>query len=78
MVKISENKIAATNVVFIQADMRIADAIALLPFVSYLGLQSLTDKELNYKSIGKHAVTSLLSPSGKNLSQLSMVVEMAE
>ncbi|MBK6378614.1 MAG: S8 family serine peptidase [Chitinophagaceae bacterium] len=71
-------KYTATNVVFIQADMRIADAIALLPFVSYLGLQSLTDKELNYKSIGKHAVTSLLSPSGKNLSGRGITVGIGD
>jgi hypothetical protein len=61
-------KYTDANMIFIQADIDKADAIATLPFVSYVGLQTLTDKELNYKSIGKHAVTSLLSPSGKNLS----------
>ncbi len=71
-------KYGDANVVFIQADMSKADAIAALPFVSYLGLQSLTDKELNYKSIGKHAVTSLLSPSGKNLSGRGITVGIGD
>jgi len=71
-------KFTEPNVVFIQADISKADAIAALQFVSYLGLQSLTDKELNYKSIGKHAVTSLLAPSGKNLSGKGITVGVGD
>lgn len=71
-------KYTEANTVFIQADIGKADAIAALPFVSYLGLQSLTDKELNYKSIGKHAVTSLLAPSGKNLSGKGITVGVGD
>jgi hypothetical protein len=71
-------KYTDANVVFIQADMRKVDAIAALPFVSYLGLQTLTDKELNYKSIGKHAVTSLLASSGKNLSGKGIAVGVGD
>lgn len=66
------------NMVFVQADLSKADAIASLPFVSFVGLQKLTDKELNYKSIGKHAVTSLLSPSGKNLSGRGIAVGIGD
>ena len=71
-------KYTEASVVFIQADMSKVDTIAALPFVSYLGLQTLTDKELNYKSIGKHAVTSLLSPSGKNLSGKGITVGVGD
>jgi len=71
-------KYVESNVIFIQADITKADAIAVLPFVSYIGLQNLTDKELNYKSIGKHAVTSLLSPSGKNLSGKGIAVGIGD
>ncbi|MFM6926402.1 MAG: S8 family serine peptidase [Ferruginibacter sp.] len=77
-VLIVPTKYTETNVVFIQADISKADAVAALPFVSYLGLQSLTDKELNYKSIGKHAVTSLLAPSGKNLSGKGITVGVGD
>jgi hypothetical protein len=71
-------KYTDANVVFIQADLKKVDAIAALPFVSYIGLQNLTDKELNYKSIGKHAVTGLLSPSGKNLSGKGITVGVGD
>lgn len=77
-VLIVPTKYTETNVVFIQADISKADAIAAMPFVAYLGLQSLTDKELNYKSIGKHAVTSLLAPSGKNLSGKGITVGVGD
>lgn len=65
---VQPTKYTEAAVIFVQADMDKVDAIAALPFVSYINLQTLTDKSLNFKSIGKHAVTSLLSPSGKNLS----------
>jgi hypothetical protein len=71
-------KFTDANVVFIQADMEKVDAIAALPFVSYISLQTLTDKALNYKSSGKHAVTGLQSPSGKNLSGRGIVVGVGD
>ena len=71
-------KYTDASVIFVQADIDKVDAIAALPFVSYIGLQTLTDKTLNYKSIGKHAVTSLLSPSGKNLSGKGIAVGVGD
>jgi hypothetical protein len=71
-------KYTDANVIFIQVDIDKTDAIAALPFVTYVGLQTLTDKELNYKSIGKHAVTGLLSPSGKNLSGKGITVGVGD
>lgn len=75
---IMPTKFTETNVVFIQVDADKINAIAELPFVSYISLQSLNDKLLNYKSIGKHAVTSLLSASGKNLSGKGIVVGVGD
>jgi Subtilase family/Secretion system C-terminal sorting domain len=75
---VEQTKYSETGVVFIQVDINKVNAIAALPFVSYIGLQTLTDKELNYKSIGKHAVTSLLSPLGKNLSGKNIVVGVGD
>ena len=77
-VVIEPTKYSDAAVVFVRADTDKADAIAALPFVSYVSLQTLTDKVLNYKSIGKHAVTSLLSPSGKNLSGKGIVVGVGD
>ena len=71
-------KFTVTNVIFIKVDTEKVNTIATLPFVSYISLQSLTDKLLNYKSVGKHAVTSLLSPSGKNLSGKGIVVGVGD
>ena len=71
-------KYSEAAVVFVQIDLSKVNAIAALPFVSYISLQILTDKVLNYKSIGKHAVTSLLSPSGKNLSGKGIVVGIGD
>ncbi len=71
-------KYSDADAIFIQADMDKINAIAALPFVSYISIQSLTDKILNNKSIGKHAVTSLLSPSGKNLSGKGIVVGIGD
>ncbi|MBL7701775.1 MAG: S8 family peptidase [Ferruginibacter sp.] len=75
---VQPTKYSEANVIFIQADIDKVNAITALPFVSYVSLQSLTDKELNYKSIGKHAVTSLLSPQGKNLSGKGITVGVGD
>lgn len=75
---VQPTKYSEADVVFIQADIDKVNAITALPFVSYVSLQSLTDKVLNYKSVGKHAVTSLLSPSGKNLSGKGITVGIGD
>ena len=75
---IVHTKFTEASVVFIQVDLQKVNAIATLPFVSFVGLQSLTDKELNHTSMGKHAVTSLLSAPGKNLSGKGVVVGVGD
>ncbi|MEO6253542.1 MAG: S8 family serine peptidase [Ferruginibacter sp.] len=71
-------KYTATHVVFIQASNDIINAITALPFVSSVSLQSIVDKPLNYKSIGKHAISSLLSPSGRRLSGKGVTVGVGD
>ena len=71
-------KFTDANVVFIQVDKQKVNEIAALPFVSFVSLQSLSDKLLNYKSVGKHAVTSLLSETGKNLKGKGIVVGVGD
>jgi hypothetical protein len=77
-VVIVPTKFKATNVVFIQPSKNNINAIADLPFVSFISLQSITDKPLNYKSVGQHAVSSLLSPSGRNLSGKGITVGVGD
>ncbi|MEO6539402.1 MAG: S8 family serine peptidase, partial [Ferruginibacter sp.] len=71
-------KYTATNVVFIQPTNNIINAIAALPFISSISLQSITDRPLNYKSVGKHAISSLLSLSGRHLSGKGITVGVGD
>lgn len=71
-------KFSSNNIIFIRVNTDKISTIAAMPFVSYISLQSLSDKPLNYKSMGKQAVTSLLSPSGKNLSGKGIVVGIGD
>ncbi len=71
-------KFNSTNVIFIQPSKNNINAIATLPFVSFISLQSITDKPLNYKSVGLHGVSSLLSPSGRHLSGKGVTVGIGD
>lgn len=71
-------KFTTLNVVFIEPEKNIIDAVAALPFVSFISMQSLTDKTLNYKSIGLHGVDALLSSSGRNLSGKGIAVGIGD
>lgn len=71
-------KFTTTGVIYIQPDVSKIDAIAALPFVTAITLQSLADKTLNYKSTGLHAVSSLLSPLGRNLSGKGITVGIGD
>ena len=71
-------KFANTDVIFIRPSGADINAIAALPFVSYINLQSLTDKPLNYKSAAMHGVSSLLSSSGRNLNGKGIAVGIGD
>src|SRR4051812_1508475 len=71
-------KFADANIVFIQPDKNIISNIAALPFVSYIQLQMIGDKVLNYHSIPLHGLSSLLSPSGRNLSGRGVTVGVGD
>ena len=55
------------DVVFIQFNKSLIDAIASLPFVSYIHLQSIIDKPLNYNNKATHGFNALSSSVGRNL-----------
>ncbi len=56
------------SVVFVQPNAALLEAIAALPFVSGITLQSIKDKPLNYNSKGAHSIHALTSPAGAGLS----------
>ncbi|MEO6719815.1 MAG: S8 family serine peptidase [Ferruginibacter sp.] len=60
-------KYDAAGIIFIQYDPKVISAVAALPFISSISLQSITDKLLNYNSIGAHGISGLNSINGKNL-----------
>ena len=71
-------KYDAARVIFIQPDKNIISNIAALPFVTYINLQTITDKILNYKSVATHGVSGLLSPAGRNLSGKNVTVGVGD
>lgn len=71
-------KFNTTNVVFIEPSKNNIDAIAALPFVSFISLQSITDKPLNYNSVAIHGIGSLLSSPGRNLSGKGIAVGIGD
>lgn len=71
-------KYTGIPVIFIQPATQLINAIAALPFVSYISPQNITDKLLNYKSIGLHGISSLLSPSGRQLSGRNIAVGIGD
>jgi hypothetical protein len=71
-------KFTGINVVFIQPTKDNITALAGLPFVNSLSLQSFNNKPLNYKSVGLHGVSSLLTPSGRNLSGKGIAVGVGD
>lgn len=77
-VRIVTTKFTDAPVVFVEASPEKIPAILSLPFVNYLGLQSLTDKSLNYKSIAMHGVSGLLSPAARGLSGRGVVVGIGD
>ncbi|UAY51789.1 S8 family serine peptidase [Ferruginibacter albus] len=61
------NKFEAPSSIFIEIDTKLINAIAALPFVSSVTLQTLKDKTLNYNSVAAHGVSALEAVGGKNL-----------
>jgi hypothetical protein len=71
-------KFDAAGVVFIQPDKNIINRIAAIPFVSYIQLQTITDKILNYKAIGLHGLSGLQCFQGRNLSGRNVAVGIGD
>ncbi|MFT3681692.1 MAG: S8 family serine peptidase [Ferruginibacter sp.] len=71
-------KFTAAGVIYVQADKNIIDAIAAIPFVNSISLQSVKDKPLNDKSIAIHTVSGLISPVGRKLTGRNVSVGVGD
>ena len=66
------------NTIFVQVNKNIVNAIAALPFVSAVSLQSITDKTLNYNSIAAHGISGLNALAGKNLNGKGITIGVGD
>ncbi len=61
------SKFNFSNTILIQSDVSKLNAIAALPFVTYISRQTIKDRILNYTDVSTHAISSVQSISGRNL-----------
>ena len=66
------------NSIFIQVNTAIVDAIASLPFVSSITLETLKDKTLNYNGIAAHGISGLNALNGKNLNGKNVTIGVGD
>lgn len=71
-------KIAVPGVVFIQANQSVIDLLAALPFVTYISLQSLQPRPLNYEDVAMHGASGFNAFTGKNLQGKGVTVGMGD
>lgn len=75
---ISSTKFDTENSVFVQANNMSIKAIAALPFVTDIHLQSISDKLLNYNDIGAHGISGLNALGGKNLNGKGVTIGIGD
>ncbi|MBC7890081.1 MAG: S8 family serine peptidase, partial [Ferruginibacter sp.] len=66
------------HIIFIQAGKSVIDAIAAMPFISGIHLQSLTDKPLNYNNIAAQGISGLNALNGKNLNGKGVTIGIGD
>lgn len=66
------------NTILIQPNKIKLNAIAALPFVSFVREQTIKDKVINYNDIATHGISSLQSISGRNLNGKGVVVGVGD
>ncbi len=76
--RIVSTKYDAAGIIFIQPDAAVVNAVAAIPFVSSLRLQSILDKPLNYNSIATHGVSGLNALNGKNLNGKGVTIGIGD
>ena len=66
------------DIIFIQANPTVVDAIAALPFVSYISLQTMKDEPLNYNDRATHSISGLNALGGKNLNGAGVTIGVGD
>ncbi len=66
------------NTILVQPDVSKLNAVAALPFISFIRQQTLKDKVINYNDIATHGISSLQSISGRNLAGKGVVVGVGD
>ncbi|MEO6733815.1 MAG: S8 family serine peptidase, partial [Ferruginibacter sp.] len=75
---ITVTKFDQNNVIFIEAGQSVINAIADLPFVSSIHLQSVTDIIINYNDIGAHGISGLNALNGRNLNGRGVTIGIGD
>ena len=75
---IAETKFNTNGVIYVQPDKKIINAIAVLPFVNSIMLQSVKDKPLNYNTNALLGVSGLNSATGKNLNGKGVTIGIGD
>ncbi len=75
---ITPTKFDDNHTIFIQANEWVISAIAALPFVSSIQLQSITDKQLNYNNAGALGISGLNAVNGKNLNGKGVTIGIGD
>lgn len=72
------SKFPFKHTILVQPDISRLNAIAALPFISFVQQQMISDKTMNYNDIAIHNLGSLQSPSGRNLLGKGVVVGVGD
>jgi hypothetical protein len=75
---IQPTKFDNSNLIFIQASNTVIQAIAAMPFITEIHLQSSTDKPLNYNDIGAHGISGLNALNGRNLNGRGVTIGIGD
>ena len=75
---ITPTKFDDNHTIFIQANESVISAIAALPYVSSIQLQSITDKQLNYNNVGALGISGLNAVNGKNLNGKGVTIGIGD
>lgn len=75
---IANTELKPANTIFVKASPDVIQKIAALPFINYVGLQTLKDVPLNYNNRATHSIDALQAPSGRNLSGKNVTVGVGD
>lgn len=75
---LTNTKIDPNNTIFVNASPEVVQKIAALPFVNYIGRQTLKDVPLNYNNRATHSLDALNNPLGRNLQGKGITVGIGD